>query len=169
MPETFVITVNTVEHTVEAEPDTPLLYVLMNDLQLKGPRFGCGLAQCGSCSVLLDGVEMRSCVTPISAVGDRSITTLEGLAGWFAREHALEDPPRLHPVQQAMIDEQAIQCGYCFNGMMVKAAELLADNARPTQAQIKAAMNGHLCRCGMYPRIVAAIEAAARKIPGEPA
>ncbi len=169
MPQRFEITVNGVEHAIEAEPDTPLLYVLMNDLQLRGPRFGCGLAQCGSCSVLLDDVEARACVTPIGSVGNRDVTTLEGLAAWFAERRGLEAAPTLHPVQQAMIDEQAIQCGYCFNGMMVKAAELLANNARPTQAQIKAAMNGHLCRCGMYPRIVAAIEAAARRIPGEPA
>jgi len=166
MTERFEITVNGASHVVEAEPDTPLLYVLQNDLRLKGPRFGCGLAQCGSCSVLLDGVEMRSCVTPISAVGVRDVTTLEGLAGWFARRAGLEDVPDLHPVQQAMIDEQAIQCGYCFNGMMVKAAELLAANGSPTEAEIKAAMNGHLCRCGMYPRIVKAIQAAAARLAG---
>ena len=169
MTERFEITVNGASHTVEAEPNTPLLYVLQNDLRLKGPRFGCGLAQCGSCSVLLDGVEMRACVTPISAVGERDVTTLEGLAGWFAQQRGLEDAPDLHPVQQAMIDEQAIQCGYCFNGMMVKAAELLAAGGRPSEAEIKAAMNGHLCRCGMYPRIVKAIQAAAAQLAGAPA
>jgi len=169
MSERFEITVNGASHAVEAEPDTPLLYVLQNDLRLKGPRFGCGLAQCGSCSVLLDGVEMRACVTPISAVGERDVTTLEGLAGWFARQGGLEDVPELHPVQQAMIDEQAIQCGYCFNGMMVKAAELLAANRSPSEAEIKAAMNAHLCRCGMYPRIVKAIRLAAARLAGETA
>ena len=169
MAERFEITVNETPHAVEAEPDTPLLYVLINDLRLKGPRFGCGLAQCGSCSVLLDGVEVRACVTPVSAVGRRAITTLEGLPEWYARQHGLDRAPDLHPVQQAMIDEQAIQCGYCFNGMMIKASELLENNARPSAQEIKAAMNGHLCRCGMYPRIVKAVQAAATKIAGEPA
>jgi aerobic-type carbon monoxide dehydrogenase small subunit (CoxS/CutS family) len=166
MPERFELTVNGASHTVEAEPDAPLLYVLQNDLRLKGPRFGCGLSQCGACSVLLDGVEMRACVTPVSAVGEREVTTLEGLAGWFARQRGLAEAPELHPVQQAMIDEQAIQCGYCFNGMMVKAAELLAAGGRPSEAEIKTAMNGHLCRCGMYPRIVKAIQAAAARLAG---
>ena len=169
MAERFEITVNETPHAVEAEPDTPLLYVLINDLRLKGPRFGCGLAQCGSCSVLLDGAEVRACVTPVSAVGRRAITTLEGLPEWYARQHGLDRAPDLHPVQQAMIDEQAIQCGYCFNGMMIKASELLENNARPSAQEIKAAMNGHLCRCGMYPRIVKAVQAAATKIAGEPA
>jgi aerobic-type carbon monoxide dehydrogenase small subunit (CoxS/CutS family) len=169
MAERFEITVNETRHAVEVEPDTPLLYVLINDLRLKGPRFGCGLAQCGSCSVLLDGAEVRACVTPVSAVGRRAITTLEGLPEWYARQHGLDRAPDLHPVQQAMIDEQAIQCGYCFNGMMIKASELLKNHARPSAQEIKAAMNGHLCRCGMYPRIVKAVQAAATKIAGEPA
>jgi aerobic-type carbon monoxide dehydrogenase small subunit (CoxS/CutS family) len=169
MAERFEITVNETLQAVEVEPDTPLLYVLINDLHLKGPRFGCGLAQCGSCSVLLDGAEVRACVTPISAVGLRAITTLEGLPQWYARRRGLDRVPDLHPIQQAMIDEQAIQCGYCFNGMMIKAAELLAANARPSVREIKAAMNGHLCRCGTYPRILEAVQAAATKIAGEPA
>lgn len=169
MAEIYDITVNGAAHSVEAEPDTPLLYVLQNDLRLKGPRFGCGLSQCGSCSVLLDGTEARSCVLPISAVGERAVTTLEGLAGWYAAQRDLDEAPRLHPVQQAMIDEQAIQCGYCFNGMMVKAAELLANTEQPSEAEIRTAMNGHLCRCGMYPRIVSAIRAAATTIAGETA
>jgi aerobic-type carbon monoxide dehydrogenase small subunit (CoxS/CutS family) len=169
MAERFEVTVNETLHTIEVEPDTPLLYVLINDLRLKGPRFGCGLAQCGSCSVLLDGAELRACVTPISAVGRRAITTLEGLPQWYAQRHGLEDAPELHPVQQAMIDEQAIQCGYCFNGMIIKASELLEGNTRPSMQEIKAAMNGHLCRCGMYPRIVKAVQAAAAKMLGEPA
>jgi aerobic-type carbon monoxide dehydrogenase small subunit (CoxS/CutS family) len=169
MAERFEITVNNTLHDVEAEPDTPLLYVLINDLRLKGPRFGCGLAQCGSCSVLLDGAEARACVTPLSAVGRRAITTLEGLPERYAQQHGLDRAPDLHPVQQAMIDEQAIQCGYCFNGMMIKASELLESNAQPSAQEIKAAMNGHLCRCGMYPRIVKAVQTAATKIAGEPA
>lgn len=158
------IRVNDARRTVEAAPDTPLLYVLAGELGLRGPRFGCGLAQCGSCSVLIDGVETRSCVTPLSVVGTRSVTTLEGLAAWFARQRALREPPETHPVQQAFIDEQALQCGYCFNGMTIKAAELLARNPRPSETEIRAALDGHLCRCGAYPRILKAIERAARAI-----
>jgi nicotinate dehydrogenase subunit A len=162
----ITITVNDRQHTVESDPDTPLLYVLMNELELHGPRFGCGLAQCGSCSVLIDGIETRSCITPVSVVGTRSVTTLEGLPTWFASQHGREPAPELHPVQQAFIDEQAIQCGYCYNGMTIKAAELLAKNPWPSEAEIRAAMNGHLCRCGTYPRILKAIERAAREIAG---
>lgn len=160
----ITITVNDRQHTVESNPDTPLLYVLMNELGLRGPRFGCGLAQCGSCSVLVDGTETRSCVTPLSAVDTRSVTTLEGLPAWFARQQGRAQVPEMHPVQQAFIDEQAIQCGYCYNGMTIKAAELLSKNPRPNEAETRAAMNGHLCRCGTYPRILAAIERAAREI-----
>jgi len=158
------VTVNGERRSVAAAPDTPLLYVLTDELELKGPRFGCGLAQCGSCSVLVDGVETRSCVTPLSAIGDKSVTTLEGLADWFAKQQGLQSVPAMHPVQQAFIDEQAIQCGYCYNGMTIKAAELLAQNARPTDAEIRTAMNGHLCRCGTYPRIQRAIKRAAQEI-----
>ena len=154
------LTVNGKPSTITATADTPLLYVLANELQLQGPRFGCGLAQCGSCSVLIDGVERRSCVTPVSAVEGKSITTLEGLPAWYAAAKKLSRAPELHPVQQAMLDEQAPQCGYCYNGMMVKAAELLAKNPRPDEAQIKTAMNGHLCRCGTYPNIIRAIHRA---------
>jgi aerobic-type carbon monoxide dehydrogenase small subunit (CoxS/CutS family) len=162
----ITITVNDRQHTVESSPDTPLLYALTNELKLRGPRFGCGLAQCGSCSVLIDGVETRSCVTPLSAVDTRSVTTLEGLPGWFAAQQGLAQAPELHPVQQAFIDEQAIQCGYCYNGMAIKAAELLANNPRPSEAEARVAMNGHLCRCGTYPRILKAIERAANEIAG---
>ena len=155
-------------HVVEAAADEPLLYVLAGELGLKGPRFGCGLAQCGSCSVLADGVEIRACVTPAAAVQGKAITTLEGLPAWHAgRGGRLEGG--LHPVQQAMIAEQAAQCGYCYNGMIVKAAELLARTPRPTEPQITAAMNGHLCRCGTYPRIIRAIQRAAAVMAGEPA
>ncbi|HEU4619043.1 MAG TPA: (2Fe-2S)-binding protein [Gammaproteobacteria bacterium] len=166
MADKLRIRVNDRRHTVEAAPDTPLLYVLTNELELRGPRFGCGLAQCGSCSVLADGKEIRSCVTPVSAVEDKNITTLEGLAAWYAAQRKLDRVPELHPVQQAMIDEQAPQCGYCYNGMIVKAAELLAQNPSPTEADIRSAMNGHLCRCGTYPRILAAIARAAGAISG---
>ena len=158
------VTINGQRRSVEAAPDTPLLYVLTDELELKGPRFGCGLAQCGSCSVLVDGVETRACVTPLSAIGSKPITTLEGLTDWFAKQQGLPAAPAMHPVQQAFIDEQAIQCGYCYNGMTIKAAELLARNPRPTDAEIRAAMNGHLCRCGTYPRIQRAIKRAAQEI-----
>src|SRR5215831_5203555 len=117
------ITVNQRVRDVDAPADTPLLYVLSNDLALQGPRFGCGLAQCGSCSVLVDGVETRSCVTPLSRVTGKTITTLEGLPAWYAQQQKLAAVPELHPIQQAVIDEQALQCGYCYNGQMIKAAE----------------------------------------------
>jgi aerobic-type carbon monoxide dehydrogenase small subunit (CoxS/CutS family) len=154
------IKVNEKTWTVTTPPGTPLLYVLSNDLQLHGPRFGCGLAQCGSCSVLVDGVEKRSCVTQVSTVGGKSITTLEGLPIWYAAIRRLSTAPELHPIQQAMLDEQAPQCGYCYNGMMVKAAELLSKNPRPDEGQIRSAMNGHLCRCGTYPSIIRAVRRA---------
>jgi aerobic-type carbon monoxide dehydrogenase small subunit (CoxS/CutS family) len=166
MANEVTINVNERRWKVAAAPDTPLLYVLANDLHLQGPRFGCGLAQCGSCSVLIDGVETRSCVTPLSAVADRAVTTVEGLPAWYAHRHKLSQAPALTPVQQAMIDEQAIQCGYCYNGMIVKASELLSKTPRPTDAQIRTAMNGHLCRCGTYPRILKAIRRASRAIAG---
>ena len=152
---------------VAADPDTPLLYVLTNELELHGPRFGCGLAQCGSCSVLVDGVEMRSCVTPVSAVAGRSVTTLEGLAGWYAEQKNLKEKPTLHPLQQAFIDVQALHCGYCYNGMTVKGAELLAGNPKPSEAEIRAHMNGHLCRCGTYARVMQAIQVASRAMAGD--
>ena len=147
---------------VASSPDTPLLYVLSNELLLQGPRFGCGLAQCGSCSVLVDGVETRSCVTQVGSLEGKSITTLEGLPAWYAKQKGLQRPPALHPVQQAFIDEQAVQCGYCYNGMIIKASELLSNIPRPTEAQIRSAMNGHLCRCGTYPRILKAIVRASQ-------
>jgi aerobic-type carbon monoxide dehydrogenase small subunit (CoxS/CutS family) len=164
MASTLRIRVNGRQHAVSAAADTPLLYVLTNELGLLGPRFGCGLAQCGSCSVLVDGVERRSCVTAVSAVEGKSVTTLEGLPSWYAQMHKAAKAPALHPIQQAMLDEQAAQCGYCYNGMIVKASELLAQNPNPSDEQIRTAMNGHLCRCGTYPRIIAAIKRAARAI-----
>ena len=161
-----ILTVNQRVQNVDATPDTPLLYVLSNNLELQGPRFGCGLAQCGSCSVLLDGVEIRSCVTPLSAVAGKSVTTLEGLPAWYAQQRKLATPPELHPLQQAVIDEQALQCGYCYNGQIIKGAELLSKNPQPTVEQIRAAMNGHLCRCGTYPRMITAIQRASRAMAG---
>jgi aerobic-type carbon monoxide dehydrogenase small subunit (CoxS/CutS family) len=154
--------VNGRSHQVEADADTPLLYVLQNDLALKGPRFGCGLAQCGSCSVLVEDREVRACVTPVSAVAGRTITTLEGLPEWHARRRGLASTPDLHPVQQALIDEQAPQCGYCMNGIVIKAAELLDQHPQATDNQIQQALGGHLCRCGTYPSILRAIRKAAQ-------
>src|SRR5215510_3759731 len=126
------INVNGKSSTVNAAADTPLLYVLSNELQLHGPRFGCGLAQCGSCSVLIDGVERRSCVTPVASAAGKSVTTLEGLPKWYSEKAKLAKPAELHPVQQAMLDEQALQCGYCYNGMIIKASELLSKKPQPT-------------------------------------
>jgi aerobic-type carbon monoxide dehydrogenase small subunit (CoxS/CutS family) len=166
MADGLKIKVNGRVWPVTASPDTPLLYVLTNELQLHGPRFGCGLAQCGSCSVLADGVEIRSCVTPVEAVTEKSITTLEGLAAWYAEKKGLSQVPELHPLQQAFIDVQALHCGYCYNGMTVKAAELLANNPKPSEADIRQAMNGHLCRCGTYPRAMKAIQLAAQTMAG---
>jgi nicotinate dehydrogenase subunit A len=146
---------------VEAEGDTPLLYILQNDLALKGPRFGCGLAQCGSCSVLLDGREVRACVTPLAAVTGRAITTLEGVAAWYAQRRGLSRAPAMHPVQQALLDEQAPQCGYCMNGIVMKSAELLDRSPHASEAAIRTALAGHLCRCGTYPSILRAVRKVA--------
>lgn len=167
MADSTILLLNGSEHNVTAATDTPLLYVLSDELQLQGPRFGCGLAQCGSCSVLVDGVEVRACVTPLSAVIGKQVTTLEGLPALYAEAKGLPTPPALTPLQQALIDTQAIQCGYCINGMQIKATELLNNNPSPTEAEIRSAMNGHLCRCGTYPRILSAIQQAAATIRGE--
>jgi aerobic-type carbon monoxide dehydrogenase small subunit (CoxS/CutS family) len=138
--------VNGATHEVDIDPATPLLYILRNDLDLKGPRFGCGLGQCGTCTVLIGGQAVRSCITPVSAV-QGEITTLEGLS----------KDGQLHPLQQAWIDEQAVQCGYCQNGQILTAKALLDRNPRPTDAEIRAAMDGALCRCMTYYRVQAAI------------
>jgi nicotinate dehydrogenase subunit A len=132
------------------DPDTPLLYVLRNELGLHGPRFGCGLGQCGACTVHVDGAAVRSCVTPLSSVTGR-IVTLEGLGTAAAP----------HPVQQAFIDEQAVQCGYCINGMIMQSAAFLARNPKPSEQQIKAELANNLCRCGTHLRIVRAVMRAA--------
>jgi aerobic-type carbon monoxide dehydrogenase small subunit (CoxS/CutS family) len=164
MASELQLRVNGQVRAITASPDTPLLYVLTDDLALQGPRFGCGLGQCGCCSVLADGVEIRSCMTPVSKVAGKSITTLEGLPGYYAKRMKLKKTPELHPLQEAMIEEQAVQCGYCYNGQIIKGAELLFKNPQPTEAQIRSAMNGHLCRCGTYPRILSAIQRASRKV-----
>jgi aerobic-type carbon monoxide dehydrogenase small subunit (CoxS/CutS family) len=143
--------VNGAVREVDVDPATPLLYVLRNDLNLRGPRFGCGLAQCGACTVIIDGVAMRSCITPVSgATGE--ITTLEGLA----------KDGKLHPLQQAWIDEQVPQCGYCQNGQILTAKVLLDRNPNPTDAEIRDGMEGALCRCMTYYRIQQAIKRVAR-------
>jgi nicotinate dehydrogenase subunit A len=138
-------------HSVDTDPSTPLLYVLRDDLQLNGPRFGCGLSQCGACTVIMDDKAVRSCGLPVSAVGNRKITTLEGL-GTVAHPHRL---------QQAFVDEQAAQCGFCMNGIIMTAKVLLDKTPNPTDADIKRALNGVLCRCGSHVRVLQAIKRAA--------
>src|SRR5882757_844276 len=133
------------------DPNMPLLYALRNDLGLRGPRFGCGLGQCGACTVHMDGNAVRSCITPLSLVGDRSIVTLEGLG----------TPEKPHPMQQAFIDEQAVQCGYCINGMIMEAAAFLAKTRNPSEEQIREALASNLCRCGTHLRILRAVKRAA--------
>src|SRR6201992_3090543 len=163
MASKLKIKVNGLAQNVSASLDTPLLYVLHNELHLHGPRFGCGLAQCGACSVLLDGKEIRSCVTPVAAISGKTVTTLEGLPALWAKERGTAAAgPELHPLQQAWIDHQVPQCGYCQNGMLIQAADLLSTTKAPSKDQIKTAMNGHLCRCGTYPRILAAVQQAAK-------
>jgi nicotinate dehydrogenase subunit A len=153
MVERLVLRVNGRRHDVSVNTDTPLLYVLRNDLGLNGPKFGCGLAQCGACAVLQDGVEIRACVTPVANVVNSEITTCEGLG----------TPDKPHPLQAAFAAEQAAQCGYCISGMVMAAASLLKQNPKPSRADITAGMNGHLCRCGTHLRIVRAIERAAKE------
>lgn len=163
------VMVNGVRREIQAPNDTPLLYVLRNDLELTGPQFGCGLAQCGSCSVLLDGKEIRSCVTPLSVAVGKEVTTLEGLPARWAQQRGLskvDAEKTIHPVQQAWIEEQTPLCGFCQNGMMIKATELLERVATPTVAEIKEAFttsgpSAHLCRCGSYTAIIQAVQRAA--------
>ena len=162
----LTITVNDKQHAVVAAPDTPLLYVLRNELGLTAAKFGCGLAQCGVCSVLMDMGEIRACVTPVSSAQGKSIITLEGLPALWSKtngsEYGKRAPLPLHPIQQAWIDLQVPQCGYCQSGMMIQAASLLHANANPTNAQIREALDGHICRCGTHMRIIAAVERAAQ-------
>jgi isoquinoline 1-oxidoreductase alpha subunit len=165
MASKLKIKVNGLVHSVTASLDTPLLYVLHNELHLHGPRFGCGLAQCGACSVLLDGKEIRSCVTPVAAVSGKAITTLEGLPALWAKERGTTSSvPALHPLQQAWIEMQVPQCGYCQNGMLIQAADLLSSTKNPSELEIKQAMNGHLCRCGTYTAVIEAIQRAAKSM-----
>jgi nicotinate dehydrogenase subunit A len=151
MSEKYSLNVNGSSHSVTADPDTPLLYVLRDDLGLNNPHFGCGLAQCGACTVHLDGQPVRTCVTPVSAVGDGKIVTLA----------ALGTPDQPHPLQTAYIEEQVPQCGYCINGWIMTAAAFLRDNKKPTEAQIKDALSGLKCRCGTHLAILRAVKRAA--------
>jgi nicotinate dehydrogenase subunit A len=142
--------VNGKTQVVEVDPETPLLYVLRNDLQLNGPKFGCGLAQCGSCTVIMNGNAIRSCVTVVSTAQNQPVTTLEGLGS----------TKKMHRLQQAFVDEQALQCGYCINGMIMTSKALLDKNPKPTDSQIKEALAGNLCRCGTHTRILRAVKRA---------
>jgi nicotinate dehydrogenase subunit A len=151
---TISLKVNGAQRSVPAEADTPLLYVLRNDLALNGAKFGCGLAQCGACTVLLDGRAVRSCVTEIGSIGEAEITTIEGLG----------TIDKLHPLQQAFIDSQAAQCGYCINGMIMTAKDLLDRNPHPTPAEVREGLAQNLCRCGTHNRIVLAVIRAAENM-----
>ena len=150
----ITLTVNGRSHAVSAEPETALLYVLRNDLKLKGARFGCGLGQCGACTVLVDGKPVQSCDFPLSAAAGKSITTIEGLA----------PDGELHPLQAAFIAEQAAQCGYCVTGIIMAAKALLDANPRPADAEIRSALKGNLCRCGTHHRILRAIRRASEEL-----
>ena len=162
-----VLSIDGERRKVSASPDTPLLYVLRGELDVMTPKFGCGLAQCGACSVLLDGQEIRACVTPIAALQGKDITTVEGLpARWQQQQNLAVDAERLHPVQQAWIDEQVPQCGICQFGMMIKTTELLENNRNPSDTEISAALttsgpSPHLCRCGSYAAIKDGVRRAA--------
>jgi isoquinoline 1-oxidoreductase alpha subunit len=170
MASELTLSVNGARRMVSAAPETPLLFVLRNELKLTGPHLGCGIAQCGACAVLLDGEEARACVTPVSYAVGKQVTTIEGLpAVWAAKKQLspAEAAKTLHPVQQAWIDEQVPQCGYCQSGMMIAAVELLAKNPTPSVAQIKDAFTNkppspHLCRCGTYAAIIDAVLRAAK-------
>jgi nicotinate dehydrogenase subunit A len=157
----FIVQVNGQPHVVQASPQTPLLQVLRNDLGLNGPKYGCGLGECGACAVLVDGCAARACVLPLAGLGQRAVTTLEGLAHVDASGRRV-----LHPVQQAFIDAQAAQCGYCLNGMLIATVALLRQRPRPTADEVRAALSHNLCRCGSHLEILAAVDEAARRMAG---
>jgi nicotinate dehydrogenase subunit A len=148
---TYQLNVNGKDISVDVDDDTPLLYVLRDDVGLHGPKFGCGLGQCGACTVHMDGAAVRSCIMPVSAVGKARVVTLEGLG-------TVEHP---HPVQEAFIQEQAVQCGYCINGMIMQASAFLDKTPNPTEGQIREALDANLCRCGTHTRIIKAVQRAA--------
>jgi nicotinate dehydrogenase subunit A len=156
MTMAITLNVNGATHQIDADPATPLLYVLRNDLALNGAKFGCGLAQCGACTVLVNGKPTRSCVTPVGSLGSAEITTLEGLG----------TPEKPHALQKAFIEEQAVQCGFCINGMIMSAKELLDRKPNVTEAEVRDALAGNLCRCGTHNRIVGAVLRAARAMTG---
>lgn len=151
------INVNGEACSIEADPKTPLLYILRNDLALNGPKYGCGLGECGACAVLVDGRAVRSCTIPLSAIGDRQVVTLEGLA----------TGEELHPVQRAFIEEAAAQCGYCLNGMIIATAALVGAKVNAGEADIREALRHHLCRCGTHMEILAAARRAVRYVQSE--
>jgi nicotinate dehydrogenase subunit A len=153
MTETSFI-VNGRSQTLEVDPETPLLFILANDLQLNGPKFGCGLAQCGSCTVLLDGVPIRSCTTPVSAASGREVTTIEGLG----------TPDSPHPIQTAFIEEQALQCGYCLSGVLLYGKTYIDQNPNASQEEIVASLNGIICRCHTHVRMVRALVRYAQEV-----
>ena len=159
MDNAIRLTVNGQTHTLEVAPETPLLYVLRNDLRLNGPQFGCGQETCGACMVLVGTKAKPSCRLPVSEVGAAAVTTLEGLTV----------DGELHPLQQAFLEQQAAQCGYCSNGMIISAAALLWKNHRPTEAEVRAALDGNLCRCGSHVRILRAVLQAAELLAAEAA
>ena len=150
MASDFTLNVNGKQHRVNADPDMPLLYALRNDIGLNNPKFGCGLAQCGACTVHIDGQPVRSCVTPVSDAANRKIVTLAGLG----------TPEKPHPLQTAFINEQVPQCGYCTNGMIMSAAALLQSNKKPSEADVRSALDGNLCRCGSHVRVLSAVMSA---------
>ena len=154
MAQDFRLNVNGAARQAHVEPDAPLLYILRNDFELSGPRFGCGLSQCGACTVLVDGKPMRSCVAPVVAVAGKEITTLEGLGS----------KDKLHPLQKAFIEEQAAQCGFCTNGMIMTAKALLDKTPKPSETQIRKALAANLCRCGTHNRVVRAIQRASKEV-----
>jgi nicotinate dehydrogenase subunit A len=150
----YKLKVNGTIHTIEADPDMPLLYALRDELQLSNPHFGCGLSQCGACTVHLNGVATRSCVTPMSKLGDQEVTTLTGLG----------TPEHPHPLQTAWVEEQVVQCGYCLNGWVMTAAAFLKTKKRPSEDEIRQALTGLKCRCGTHTAIVRAVKRAAEKM-----
>lgn len=154
MKESVVLRVNGRSHTIEIDPSTPLLYVLRNQLELNGPKYGCGLQQCGACMVLLDGKAQPSCMITVKSAKDHTITTLEGIS---------ESDDSLHPVQKAFIDEQAAQCGYCLNGMVISSVSLLNQNPNPDDEAIREGLQRNLCRCGSHSRIIKAVKRAAAR------
>ena len=154
MAQTFTLHVNGISHRIEAEPDMPLLYVLRDNLGLNNPKFGCGLAQCGACTVHVNGEAVRSCITPVEMVDDQKVTTLNGLG----------TPDKMHPLQKAYVEEQAVQCGYCVNGWIMTAAAMLAKNPNVSDAEIREGLAGLKCRCGTHVAILKAVKRAAQEM-----